>query len=236
MSLVVFQHIRFENVAVLGSVLQGYGHRLRTIRLYAGEPVPVDLDDVDGVISMGGPMNVDQGGQYPWLDQEMQYLKAAHGAGVPIVGVCLGAQLIAAALGGEVAAMAEPEIGWHPIKLTFPGMNDPMMTGMGWESAQFHLHGQEVTRLPEGGVPLAGSERCKNQAFRVGLTTYGFQYHFEWDREDLKEMVKDPLVKQAGLSGDEILKQGNSYYGEYRRLGDRLCHAIATYLFPIDKR
>ncbi len=236
MDLLVLQHIESEGPAVLGAVLHGYGHRLRTVRLYAGASVPADLDDVAGVISMGGPMNVDQAGQYPWLDQEMQYLKAAHEARVPIVGVCLGAQLIAAALGGEVAAMAEPEIGWYPIKLTFPGMTDSLMTGMAWESAQFHLHGQEVAKLPAGAVPLAGSERCGNQAFRVGMTTYGFQYHFEWDRLDLREMVKDPFIGQAGLSRDAILKQGDGCYDEYRRLGDRLCHAIVAYLFPIDKR
>ncbi len=236
MSLVVFVHVKHEHPAELGSILQKQGHRLRQVNLYAGDPVPPDLDDVDGVISMGGPMNVDEADQHPWMEHELAYLKAAHEAGVPIVGVCLGSQLLAAALGGEVAAMEKPEIGWAPLKLAFPGTTDSMYAGMGWQSVQFHIHGQEVTKLPPDAVGLAGSAACKNQAFRVGLTTYAFQYHFEWNRADLEVMMADPFITKSGFSPEEILQQAQAYYDDYRRLGDRLCHAIATQLFPLDKR
>ena len=238
MSILVFEHAKHEGPAVLGTTLQGYGHRLRSVKLYAGDTVPADLDDVDGIVSMGGPMNVDQAGKYPWLEGEMQYLKAAHEAHVPIVGMCLGAQLIAAALGGQVASMSGPEIGWHPVSLAFPGMGDPILSGLGWETVQFHIHGQEVTQLPPGGVGLVSSPKCKIQAFKVGLTTYGFQYHPEWDRQDLESIVKDqdPFITEAGLSGQQVLQQANEFYDDYRRLGDRLCHTIAMNLFPIDKR
>lgn len=236
MSLLVFQHTPTEGPAVLGEVLQSQGHRLRTVRLYADDPVPADLDDVDGILSMGGPMNVDQADRYPWIEQEMRYLKAAHGAKVPIVGVCLGAQLIGAALGGQVAAMAKPEIGWGPINLAFPGTTDTLMAGMGWQTVQFHLHGQEVSKLPPDATPLAGSKQCKNQAFRVGLTTYAFQYHFEWNEKDIEVVMKDPFIPQSGFSAQQILHEARDYYDDYRRLGDRLCQAIAACLFPIDKR
>lgn len=233
MSIVVFQHIHTEGPAALGRALQDSGHRLRTIKLYDGDPVPSDLDDVDGVVSMGGPMNVDQAAQHAWIDSQMAYLKAAHDEHVPIVGICLGAQLIAAALGGKVATMTEPEVGWQNIRMAFPGTIDPIHTGLGWDTMQFHLHGQEVTELPPGAAPLARSRLCKNQAFKVGLTTYAFQYHFEWDRLALDTFVDDPLVIHAGGSPESIRAESKLHYEDYRRLGDRLCNTIATILMRV---
>ncbi len=221
---------------MLGGVLQAQGHKLQPIRLYDGEPVPADLDNVDGVVSMGGPMNVDEIVEHPWIEDEMAYLRAAHDANVPIVGVCLGAQLIAGALGGTVAAMEQPEVGWQNLKLAFPGTIDPVYTGIGWETTQFHLHGQEVTKLPPGAAPLAGSAMCRNQAFKVGLTTYAFQYHFEWDRAGLDTFAHDAIVMRAGDTPAQIQSQTREFYDDYRRLGDRLCHTLATILLPIDKR
>jgi len=237
MSLLVFEHHPAEGPAVLGSILNsGYGRCLNHVKLYAGDPVPTKLDGVNGIVSMGGPMNVDQVDPHPWIEKEMRYLKVAHEAGVPVVGVCLGAQLIAAALGGIVASMAQPEIGWHAVDLAFGGTVDPVFAGQGWQGVQFHLHGQEVAKLPPGGVALAASQHCRNQAFRVGLTTYGFQYHFEWNRQDLAEMVRDPFVVRCGHLPEQILGQSDRYYEDYRRLGDRLCHMIAMTLLPMGKR
>ena len=235
MSLLVFQHHENEPPCVLGSVLGDHGHKLRVIELFAGQTVPPDLDDVDGILSMGGPANVDETAQYPWIEQEMAYLKAAHGR-VPIVGVCLGAQLIAAALGGKVAAMATPEVGWAVVKQAFPGTIDTIYQGIPWETMQGHLHGQEVTQLPPGATPLAGSKLCKNQAFKVGLTTYAFQYHFEWTGHDVRLAAKDGLVPKAGTTPEAIIAGIEQHYDTYRRLGDRLCDTIALMLFPIDKR
>lgn len=231
MSVLVFEHSPAEGAAQLGAALQRYGRRLSRIRLYRGEPVPPGLGEVDGVISMGGPMNVDQADRYPWITDEMRYLKAAHEASVPVVGVCLGAQFIAAALGGKVAAMSRPEIGWEPVDLTFPGVTDPVYAGIAGRSVQFHIHGQEVAELPAGATPLASSSCCRNQAFSVGQTTYAFQYHFEWSRDDLAVVAGDPLIDEAGLNGQQIIQQGDAYYDDYRRLGDRLSGNLARCLF-----
>ena len=237
MSVLVFEHVAGEDTARLGAILGRNGHRLRVVSLHEGGVVPVDLDDVDGLIVMGGPMNVDQTDRYPWMEQEIRYVRHAHGAGVPIVGVCLGAQMIATALGGTVAAMPKPEAGWEPIKLAFGGTTDPIFAGIGWETVQFHLHGQAVTKLPPGSTPLASSEACRNQAFRVGQTTYAFQYHFEWDLENLKVLVQDPMVTKAGLSPDQVIQQGvSSYYDDYRRLGDRLGENLAINLLAVAHR
>ena len=236
MALVVFQHSGREDAARLGQVLQGYGHRLRVIRRDAGQTMPPDLDDVAGVISLGGPMNVDQADAYPWMAAEMDYLMAAHLAGLAVVGVCLGAQLLAAARGGGVRAMPEPEVGWHHVRLSFPGTIDPVLAGIPWNTCQFHLHGQEVAELPPGATPLASSQKCKAQAFRIGLKTYAFQYHFEWEKADIAAFSQDGLVARAGTSADQIAQDAVRHYDDYRHLGDRLCENIAQLLFPIDKR
>ncbi|MCX5663027.1 MAG: type 1 glutamine amidotransferase [Planctomycetota bacterium] len=235
MSLLVFQHHADESPSRLGTILADQGHKLRTIKLHEGQAVP-DLDDVDGIVSMGGPQNVDQAEQFPYLKDEMALLKSAHDKGLPIVGVCLGAQLIAAALGGKVAAMAQPEVGFQNVKLAFPGTVDTLYQGITWDNFQCHLHGQEVTTLPPGGTPLAGSKACKTQAFKVGLTTYAFQYHFEWDLKDLAMVPRDPMAKAAGLTTETWDAQVKDHYDNYRRRGDRLSETIATMLFPIDKR
>lgn len=231
MSIVVFQHEPHESPACLGKALTSNGHRLRIVKLFEGQSVPLDLDDVDGVVSMGGAANVDEGAKYPWLELEKAYIKKAHDAGKPVVGICLGAQLIAAALGGTVAAMQTPEVGWKQVKLAFPGQTDVVLQGTPWESMQFHLHGQEVATLPPDSTPLAGSRQCKHQAFRVGTTTYAFQYHFEWEAADIQAIMNDPLIAKAGESRDQMLNDQVIHYGSYRRLGDRLCNNLAMLLF-----
>lgn len=236
MSLLVFQHEAHESPAALATVLQRHGHRLRVIRLDQGQTMPEDLDDVDGIISMGGSMNVDQAAEHPWIDKELEVLRQAHEVGLPLLGICLGCQLIAHALGGQVAPIPKPEMGWHPIRQTFFGTNDTLHNGVPWRTMQAHAHGMEVTRLPAGGVPLSSSTLCRTQAFRVGLRTYGFQYHFEWTRADLDLVARDGLFERSEQTPQQFLEQIDQHYHGYRRLGDRLATNIALFLFPIDKR
>lgn len=236
MSLIVFQHHGGEDAAVLGRILQAHGHTLRTVELFARQSMPADLDDVDGVICMGGPMDLDHTVAYPWLEEEMRFLKAAFDAHKPMLGVCLGAQLICRALGGQVAAADSPEVGWHPVRLAYPGTIDPIFAGIRWESVQFHLHQQQVSELPADAAVLGGSASCPIQAFRIGLTAYGFQYHFEWTRQDMQRLCRDGLAARAGFDADRELADGEPNYAGYRRLGDRLCENLATLLFAIDKR
>lgn len=235
MSLLVFQHHKEETAGVLGAILQGRGHRLRTIELFANHVIPLDLDDVDGILSMGGPMNVGDT-NYPWMAAEIDLIKAAHEAHLPVVGICLGAQILVAALGGKVDAMSEPEAGFANVKLSFPGTIDPIQAGIPWNTMQFHLHAQQVIDLPPGGVPLAGSDRCRIQSFKVGFNTYGFQYHFEWDRCTIAHFGRNGLVNRSGFLPEAIAAQCDEHYDLYRHLGDRLCDNITTLLFPIDKR
>lgn len=231
MALVVIEHDPNESSARLGQTLRDHGLILRTIHPYHGHPLPPDLDDVEGIISMGGPMNVDQTDDHPWLLDELAYLRAAHEAHIPVVGICLGAQLIAAALGGKVAAMPQPEVGWHPIQITFAANNDAILTGLPNTTMQFHLHSQEVTELPPDAVTLASSSLCKNQAFVVGLTTYAFQYHFEWTLADLQAVIQSAIAPQHADPA-ALHAQTQRYYHLYRHLGDRLARNITEFLFP----
>ncbi|MFA9479241.1 type 1 glutamine amidotransferase [Phycisphaerales bacterium AB-hyl4] len=238
MAILVFQHNSHETPARLGDILRDNGHRLRVFRLNEGDSLPPDLDDVDGIISLGGPMNVDEADEHKWINDELAYLKQAIDADLPVVGICLGAQLIAAAMGGKVEAMPAAELGWHNVKLAFPGTIDPMMAGLPWTHMQFHLHGQEVTELPPDATPLAASKVCKNQAFKVGLRAFGFQYHFEWDKQQLHAALDGHQAWIGEAEGDveAIRTEIDTYYEMYRHLGDRLSANLATLLFPLDKR
>lgn len=240
MAIIVFEHHPLETPARLGDALRDHGHRLKVIELYENDPVPPDLDDVDGVVSMGGPMNVDQTDVYEWIEPEKTFIKQAHDAGLPVVGVCLGAQLIAEALGGEVGKMQQPEIGWHEITEGFPGKMDICLAGIPWTSPQFHMHGCEVATPPADAQVLASSQACKVQAFRVGLTTYAFQYHFEWRREQIMKVLDDSgnvdWMESHNIAPDQVKAETDGYYPLYRELGDRLSKRLTDLIFPISSR
>lgn len=240
MALIVFEHHPLETAGRLGTILNEHGHKLRIVQLHRGDPVPPDLDNVDGVISLGGPMNTDDADQHGWMQPELDFIKSAHDATLPVLGICLGAQLVAVALGGAVEKMDAPEIGFHTVTSSFFGTTDTIHLGLPWDTAMFHGHAYEITAPPPGGTPapLSSSEQSKCQAFRVGLNTYGFQYHFEWDRRALEMIVNDePDFYSSGEQDlDDLVRSLDTFYDLYRHLGDRLCTNLATQMFPIDKR
>lgn len=238
MAILIFEHHPLERPSRLGDVLRDHSHRLRVCQLHKGDDPPPDLDSIDGVVSLGGPMNVDETDRYPWMPRELELLAEAHKREVPIVGICLGAQLLAKALGGDVTAMDQPEVGWEPVKQSFPGTMDPLHNGIPWTTRQFHMHGYEIVDLPAEGLGLAGSATCRNQSFKVGLTSYGFQYHFEWTRAEIQAVVdaNSETIGKAGTTPDELRRGLEQHYDLYRHLGDRLCNNIAGLLMPVDKR
>lgn len=233
MAIIVFQHWNLGRPARLGLTLRDHGFKLDIRRLDKGDSVPTDFDDVDGVISLGGPQNV--GEAHAWMQPEMDYLKGAHARSLPVVGICLGHQLIAAALGGSVTKMAKPEIGIIDVNVGPAGQTDPVLAGIAWRSPQFSSHSFEVTQLPPEAVALSSSAQCKVQAMRVGMRTYGFQFHFEVDREMCNEyMASEPqeVCAAAGVSMDDYRKSIDRHYEMFARLSDRLCINLATFLVP----
>ena len=238
MAILVLQHHPDEIPARIGHYLNEFSNRLNVIRMYDNGQLPADLEGVDGLVIMGGPQNVDQCDQYPYLECEIALIKKMHEKNLPILGVCLGAQLIAAALGGKVEKMQNPEIGFAPVNLTPQGKMDTIMAGIPWSTPQFHTHGYQVTELPPQSTCLAASAACKHQVFTVGLRTLAVQYHFEWTRQDIAAILdqfKD-WITQSGLNPADIQQDVSNHYDFYRHLGDRFASRLATIFFPVDKR
>ena len=238
MAILVFQHSDLSTPGRLGLTLRDHGHKLRVVRPDRGEHVPPDLDGVTGVVSLGGPQNVDEHRaaptRWPWLEQEMALLREAHRRQLPVIGLCLGSQMMAAALGGAVTPMpAGPEMGFCPLNVLPAGQTDTALAGIAWASRTFQVHGREVSTPPPGAVVLASSPVCKVQAWRAGLRTYGFQFHFECDRQAIDAFIRDDAAdfRKAGLTPEQATRQADEHYASYARLADRLCLNLAQWVF-----
>jgi len=236
MRILVFQHHDVEHPGRLGATLRDHGYKLDIRRPDRdADAFPPDLDNVHALLVMGGPQDV--GDDLPWIEREADLVRSAHEAELPVIGICLGAQIVAHALGGTVAPMERPEWGFADVSITPAGQTETMLAGIAWRHPQFHAHGQEVSTLPPEGVCLASSAACANQAFRVGLRTYGFQFHFECDRSMIDAFCRafPDGLEGAGLAREEIDRQVESSYDQYARLSSRLCVNLATYAFPFDR-
>jgi GMP synthase (glutamine-hydrolysing) len=176
---IVVQHAEHEGPGVLRDILAAHGAEVVDVLLHKGEPLP-DLHGVRGVVSMGGPMGVHDTDAHPWLEDERRWLAASVVDGLPVLGVCLGAQQLAAALGARVRAGAELELGRGAVSLTSEGRRDPVLGPEGDTIDVIHWHG-DTFDIPPGAERLATSDRCANQAFRLGPLVYGFQFHIEVD-------------------------------------------------------
>ncbi|MFG0275117.1 MAG: type 1 glutamine amidotransferase [Phycisphaerales bacterium] len=232
MAIIVLQHQDSGHPGRLGRALREQAHRLDIRRLDKGDGVPVDLDNVSAVVSLGGRQNV--GDNVAWLGREMEFIKAAHEAGLPVVGVCLGAQLVAAALGGQVGPMDKPEIGFHPVSLNPTGQVDPILAGVAWNAPQFCHHGQQVTELPPGATLLGSSQACRVQAFKCGRSTYAFQFHFEAERAQVEAICRADadMDQRAGVTAEQVLSQHDKHEDAFARAAERLSENIATFLIP----
>ncbi|MHC5005346.1 MAG: type 1 glutamine amidotransferase [Planctomycetota bacterium] len=238
MGTVVFEHSASAGSARLGQTLRDFGHRLHVVRLHEGDHVPPDLDDVDAVVTCGGASSCNDG-SLEWLEPELAFLRDAHETGRPVVGICLGSQLLARALGGTVEPMSGGiEAGWHAVSLTPAGREDPLHAGIAWTSIQPHWHREEVSALPDGARVIASSERCTNQVWAIGLRTYGFQYHPEIDEHALERWAgEDPDgLRESGLTVEQLRQQTAEHYPACARLTQRLFEAIALLLMPTDRR
>jgi len=236
MAIIVFQHQESGRPGRLGRALLEEAHHLDIRRLDQGASLPPDLDDVEAVVSLGGRQNV--GDNVSWLREEMDFIKAAHEAGLPVVGICLGAQLIAAALGGQVGPMEKPEIGFHSVSLLPAGQTDTIFLGVAWDSPQFCHHGQTITELPAGATLLASSEACKAQAFKAGMRTYGFQFHFEAEGEQVADLCRADadLGQRAGVTCEQVVSQAQKHHERFSRAANLLSENIAAYLIPARTR
>ena len=234
MIILITEHLANEGSGRIGSSLLARGIKLDVRRTWNGDTLPDDLSEYGGVIAMGGPMNTHEVSEYSWMRREMEILREMHEKERPVVGVCLGCQMLAVALGGEVGPMeGGREIGWHEMRMAFPGTVEAVYAGMPWKQMQFHWHSYEVKKLPSGAVPLAFSEQCKIQAFKAGLRSYGFQYHFEVMEDQIHDFsqigAKERLA--AGIDHGALMAETKRNYADFARLGDRLCGLLLEDLF-----
>jgi GMP synthase-like glutamine amidotransferase len=176
MRVLAFRHVPFEGVGLIAPVLEERGLSLEYVDLYSPHARPPEIADAAGLILLGGPMSVND--PLPYLKLETDFIVQAVERQQPVLGICLGSQLIARALGSRVYRNPQKEIGWFDIHLTEAASSDPLFSGLNPSETVFHWHG-ETFDLPPGATHLAYSEACPNQAFRVGSKVYGLQFHLE---------------------------------------------------------
>ena len=228
MRIRVFQHVPFEGLGALEPALQNRGCAIDYVRFFADDPLPAPAD-VDFLVAMGGPMSVNDEAALPWLAAEKEFIRRHAAAGKPFLGICLGAQLLASALGARVFPNRDKEIGWFPIE-GVPA-RDPAVFRFPATAAVFHWHG-ETFDLPPGAVHLARSRACENQAFQIGRAI-GLQFHLETTPATARalveharaEIIPGPFVQTEA----EILAEAPERYAALHRLqDDLLAHLLAV--------
>ncbi len=182
-----FQHVPFEGLGCIENWIDEQGHVLSSTKFYQNDSLPA-LDDIDWLIIMGGPMGVYDESKYDWLKAEKKFIDLAIKADKKVIGICLGSQLIAEALGSKVYPNHEKEIGWFPIRITADGQKNRLLSSLPESFEVFHWHG-DTYDLPRGAKCLLESAGCKNQAFLYSDRVLALQFHFEVTAETIKEMV-----------------------------------------------
>ena len=194
------------------------------MRTYAGEAVP---EDAEALVVLGGGMGVYEQERLPHLRDEMRLLRRCVERGAPVLGICLGSQLLAAALGGSVARAPAKELGFYRVRLTDAARDDALFTGAPLDFVAFHWHGDAFT-LPPGAVALAGSTMTPLQAFRFGASAWGVQFHLETDPDLLQAMVDSGAAElsETGVEAELLLLQARR---ELPRIGELAAGVFARF-------
>ena len=195
MRVVVFQHLACEHPGIWRDFLREDGADVTTVELDAGDAIPT-LDGADALLVFGGPMNVDEHDRFPWLAPERAAIREAALGGLPILGVCLGGQLLARALGAPVTLNPLPEVGLLDVELTDAGTADPLFAGWPGRAPVVQWH-SDTFALPEHATLLATSGACRHQAFRFGAHAYGLQFHPEVTADMVDEWAGVPEYAEA---------------------------------------
>lgn len=221
------QHVPYEGTGAIGEWAHTRGHALTGTEMFRqGLPRP---DDLDLLVVMGGPMNIYQEAEYPWLAAEKAFIAKAIDAGKAALAICLGAQLLADVLGGSVLKGEHSEIGWYPVELTEAGRALPVFTGFPARFTALHWHGDTFT-IPPGAAHVASSVACASQAFAYdGGRVTGLQFHLEETRESLTQLVdntRGELVEGEWIVGPGELLAPDAPFAPCRELLFALLDAI----------
>lgn len=225
--LLVFQHVASEPLGTLDPLFRKAGFRIRYVNYERDPDAAVDVRRYDGLVVLGGPMAADETDTYPHLLTERAAIAEAIARETPMLGICLGAQLIAATLGGATLRDAAVERGWARVEPTEAGRADPLLAHLDAGQPLFQWHDDTFT-LPEPAVHLARSEACEQQAFRVGESAYGLQFHLEADRSLIERWVDrwseaDTALEPAAESPRaRIARDTDSHLERATRVGEAL--------------
>lgn len=202
MKILCIVNDKYSPPGVVGNQLEALGSTLQVIRPHAGEALPDRLPaDVGGVLVLGGIMHAFEDDKHPWLADIARLMAEAHTVQVPVLGICLGAQLLARALGQGRVTMPAYEFGFVPLEKTEAGRRDALLSGVDVpEIMQGH---EDNFTLPDGAELLLTGEFCRNQAFRAGSSSYGFQCHFEVTEDLILEWVRQARTALADRLGDD---------------------------------
>ena len=204
--LLVFQHVAVEPLGTLDELIRARGHRIRFHNFERHPDAQPDVDKYRGLIVLGGPMNVDDQHRRPHLKTELLAIERALEQGKPVLGICLGAQLLAHVLGAPVTRHSQAEIGWYDLQISAAGRSDPVLGIAGERLPAFQWHAYTYG-LPRDAAHLASSATCEQQAFRWGTNAYGFQFHLEADAAVIERWLGLPSFRAellaAGVPADE---------------------------------
>jgi GMP synthase (glutamine-hydrolysing) len=216
----VLQHHPVENLGAIADSLEEAALAWQYVRVFDGAPIPADMKGAGGLIVMGGPETVYRLDRYPYLRDEIQLIESALRDNKPILGICLGAQLLAAALGATVKRGESREIGWYLVRLANAANDDRLMRGLPTEFMAAHWH-SDVFELPNGAVALASSAKTANQAFRFGNNAYGLLFHAEITQERLGKLVSEfgEDLKRVGIDGDSFVVDAPEYLPTLSEIG-----------------
>ncbi len=223
----VIQHLEREGPGLFTMVAAECGLELKTYRPDLGDDLPIP-ESGEGLLVLGGPMGVGDldHPQFPWLRDELQLIKQALNQQIPIVGVCLGAQLLAFADGGEIVPLnqinsnqPQAEVGWAPIMMQKKATDELILRNLPTEMDVLHWHGDRII-LPNSAILLASSARCKEQMFRIGSSAYGLQFHVEIESQELNQWIhedKEFIRRARGKDAADLLLQEQQIFAENSR-------------------
>ena len=235
--LLVCQHVAFEILGTLNPLFKRSGFRIRYVNFGRHPDAQPHLDGYHALVLLGGPMSVDDVRSHPHLQTEIRLIEEAVERGIPTLGICLGAQLIAKALGAHVRRNREKEIGWHDVSVTRAAQHDPLLSHFRPTERIFQWH-SDTFDIPRGAAHLAVSESCENQAFRYRHNVYGFQFHLEVDEPLIDRWLRVPVHRQEleSLNGkidpDGIRRETASRIDHVKKLSDRTFGEFARLLDP----
>jgi GMP synthase (glutamine-hydrolysing) len=224
-SWLVLRHTPAEGLGLLANSLRDLGIHHRYVDLHRGDPLPRDLRGVGGLIVLGGPQAAYEADKHTFLAKESGLIESAIAAGRPVLGICLGAQLIAQVLGARVFAGQKREVGWGPVTLTEDGQDDPVFGEQPATANVFHMHG-DTYELPADAKHLARSAAYEQQAFRWGEVVYGVQYHLEFTDTMIGRLVAEPdsraFLVGGGADPDKLLRETGPAVRELSDVTQRL--------------